>query len=102
MRLLAAVLLVVALILVGCATHRGPVRTTEPARHDGGDRAAAAVSNLWYVPGRAIVCGASAVLSGAIMTLTLGHSYDDATQIMRGGCSGPWTVQPTDIRRARH
>ena len=94
-------LVVVALLVAGCATHQEAARVGEPPPRDAGDgRGAAALANVWYVPGRAIVCGASAVLSGLIMTLTLGHSYDDAAQIMHGGCSGPWTVQPADVRRA--
>jgi len=91
-------LLVVALLVAGCVTQRAAGRAAEPPRHDGGLRTAAAIANVWYVPGRALVCGASAVLSGVIMTLTLGHSSDDAAQIMYGGCGGPWTVQPSDVR----
>lgn len=91
-------LLVAALLVAGCATQQPPARVAGPPPAAPGARTAATIANVWYVPGRAIVCGASAVLSGIIMTLTFGHSYDDAAQIMYGGCSGPWTVQPADVR----
>lgn len=89
-----------AVLLVGCATHQPP-RLVDRPPEDPGPQTGAAVANVWYVPGRAIVCGASAVLSGFIMTITLGHSYDDAAQIMRGGCRGPWTVRPSDVRETQ-
>jgi hypothetical protein len=34
------------------------------------------------------------------MTLTLGQSYDSASELMHGGCSGPWIVRSADIRQA--
>jgi hypothetical protein len=55
---------------------------------------------FWYVPGRALICGASALLAGAAMTLTLGQSYEDASQLMHGGCGGLWTVDAEDVREA--
>ena len=95
---------VVALVLIaglvaGCAAHR------PPAPPDGGagaadDAVGAVMADIWYVPGRALLCGSSAVIAGLIMTLTLGQSYDSASELMHGGCSGPWTVRSADIRQA--
>lgn len=90
-----AVSVVLAMTLAGCAMH-GPAR---PQALDD-DRLGADVANVWYVPGRGIVCATSALLSGAVMLVTLGHSYDDASLMMHGGCSGPWTVTGQDIRNA--
>jgi len=39
-------------------------------------------------------------LAGAALTLTLGQVYEDASQIMHGGCAGPWTVEAEEIREA--
>ena len=90
---------VTAILFVGCATHQP--RTAEPGPPPAGDdRAGSVVANLWYVPGRALVCGGSAIAAGVIMTVTFGQSYDAASELMHGGCSGPWIVRPADIRQA--
>jgi hypothetical protein len=34
------------------------------------------------------------------MTLTLGQSYEDASQLMHGGCGGLWIVDAEDVREA--
>lgn len=58
----------------------------------------AVAANICHVPGRALICGASALLAGAALTLTLGQVYEDASQIMHGGCAEPWTVAAEEIR----
>jgi hypothetical protein len=68
--------------------------------HSGAYGTGAAIANIWYVPGRALVCGGTVLIAATVMTLTLGHSYDDASRVARGGCSGPWLVQRKDIRQA--
>ena len=93
MRARAAVSLVVAMMLAGCAVH-GPTRPQPLAD----DAQGADVANAWYAPGRAITCGTGAVVAGIIMTLTFGNAYDDASQFMHGACSGPWTLGAQDIR----
>jgi hypothetical protein len=89
------IVLLTVTLLTGCATHHRVDRS--PAADD---RLGAAVANVWYVPGRALICGASALLAGATMTLTFGQSYEDAAQMMHGGCGGPWTVEAEDVREA--
>jgi hypothetical protein len=76
--------LITVVTLSGCATH-GPARP-QPLADDG---AGAVAANFWYAPGRGIICGTSAFLSG---------SYGAASELMHGGCSGPWTVSDQDIR----
>jgi hypothetical protein len=90
-----AVALVLAVTLSGCAVH-GPAR---PQVMDD-DRIGADAANVAYVPGRGIVCATSAIISAAVMVVTFGHSYDDASLLMHGGCSGPWTVKADEIRNA--
>jgi hypothetical protein len=83
----------------GCAAHRPPAPADgRTAATD--DSVGAAVADIWYVPGRALLCGGSAVMAGLVMTLTMGQSYDSASELMHGGCSGPWIVRPADIRQA--
>jgi hypothetical protein len=85
-----------AVLLTGCAVH---TKSGEP-RVQMDDHVGAGVANVWYVPGRALVRGGSAVLAGVVMTLTLGQSYDSASELMHGGCSGPWKIGPREIREA--
>jgi hypothetical protein len=83
----------------GCAAHRPPAPADgRTAATD--DSVGAVVADIWYVPGRALLCGGSAVMAGLVMTLTMGQSYDSASELMHGGCSGPWIVRPADIRQA--
>src|SRR5690348_57208 len=92
-------LLLVPLLLGACASHRPPPRAEgpEPA---GDDAAGSVAANIVYVPGRALICGFSAFSAGVVMLVTLGQSYADASELMHGGCSGPWLVRPRDIRDA--
>ena len=82
-------------LLAGCAMHH-----TTDRRPAADDRVGATVANLWYVPGRALVCGTTAVLTAAAMTLTFGHVHEGASQVMHGACAGPWTVSAEEVREA--
>ena len=99
--------MLVAALVAGCAAHRAPEPAAwrSPTTADGrvlapDDEIGAIAANIWYAPGRALLCGGSATMAGLIMTLTLGQSYDSASALMHGGCSGPWLVRPADIRQA--
>jgi hypothetical protein len=91
--------LLIATFVAGCAVHRPP-EPVDGRQVGTDDSAGAAVANILYVPGRGIVCGASAIVSGVAMLLTLGQDYEGASELMHGGCSGPWLVRPQDIRQA--
>ena len=93
MRHTIVVSLVLAMALTGCAMH-GPARPG-PQADDG---AGAVAANFWYAPGRAVICGTSAIIAASVMTMTLGQAYDSASELMHGGCSGPWTVNDQDVR----
>jgi len=87
-----------AILIVGCASHRAPA----PANGyvvDTDDEIGSIAANIWYAPGRALICGLGAISAGLVMTLTLGQSYEEASQLMHGGCSGPWIVGASDIRQ---
>jgi len=58
------------------------------------------VANVWYTPGRALLCAGTAIIAGTVMTVTVGQSYESASELMHGGCSGPWIVRPADVRQA--
>jgi hypothetical protein len=96
-------LLVVVLIgtaLSGCAMHQKPPLAATARAPGPDDRAGAVAANILYVPGHGLVCGGSAVLSGVAMLITFGHAYEAASQLMHGGCSGPWVLRASDIRQA--
>jgi hypothetical protein len=59
--------------------------------------AAAVVSDLFYVPGKAVVCGVSGVLWVATMALTFGTLYQEAADFVKGGC-GVWVLTGQDIK----
>jgi hypothetical protein len=90
-RLMSAVLAIV--MLSGCAAH---VATQPQPLAD--DRLGAGVADAWYVPGKALACGGAALLSAVTMTVTFGLEYETASQIMHGGCSGPWVASPQVVR----
>ena len=92
---LVSFMLVTALV-AGCATHQPRVAGDRTPAGD--DEVGAVAANIWYAPGRALICGGGGLLAGLIMTMTLGQSYEEASQIMHGGCSGPWIVGAGDIR----
>jgi hypothetical protein len=86
-------------LTAGCAVHTppAPVDARTPAADD---EAGSTASNILYAPGRGLLCGSSAVMAGLVMVVTLGQSYDTASELMHGGCSGPWVVRPSDVRQA--
>jgi len=99
--------MLVAALVAGCAAHRSaaPAAWDSPTTADGrvlatDDEVGAIGANIWYAPGRALLCGGSGIMAGLLMTLTLGQSYESASELMHGGCSGPWIVRPVDIRQA--
>jgi hypothetical protein len=92
-------LMFVTTIIGGCATH-GALGPTNGRVPNTDDEIGSIAANVWYVPGRALLCGFGAVSAGVILTLTLGQSYEKASQLMHGGCSGPWTVDASGIRQA--
>jgi hypothetical protein len=93
MRILSVVL--IGVLAAGCAAH---VATKPQPAVD--DAVGASMADVWYVPGRALACVGAAALSVVTMTVTFGQEYETASEIMHGGCSGPWLVRPQEIRDA--
>ena len=91
--------LVGATLLGACATHQPPPPADGriPAADD---EVGSVAANILYAPGRALLCGYSGLSAGLLMILTLGQSYDDASELMHGGCSGPWLLRASNIRQA--
>ena len=100
--------MLVSALVAGCAAHRPPAPTEwrSPTTADGraiatDDEVGAVIANIWYAPFHALfICPASAIMAGLVMTITMGQSYEAASELMHGGCSEPWIVRPADIRQA--
>ncbi len=93
-RFVATLLVVVS---IGASTLEA--RAADPSSDDeAGSTAAAVVSDLFYVPGKAVVCGVSGVLWVATMALTFGALYQEAADFVRGGCGGKWVLTGQDIK----
>lgn len=95
--------LLVSSFLVGACAPRSwaedPSQATDAS--GAGATAAAAVSDIFYVPGKAIVCGVSGVLWVATMALTFGQLYQESTDFVKGGCGGQWVLTGEDIKPAK-
>jgi hypothetical protein len=63
-----------------------------------GATAAAVASNVFYVPGKAIVCGLSGLGWVIAMTLTFGALYQESADFVKGGCGGQWVLTGEDIK----
>ena len=86
--------LLVFSFLIGTCAAQGWAEDTSQAKDaaDSGSPAAAAVSNVIYVPGKAIVCGMSGVLWTVAMLLTFGALYQESADFVKGGCGGQWVL----------
>jgi hypothetical protein len=66
-----------------------------------GDRVRADFMNVIYVPGKALTCGAGALVSTWIMLVSLGSAYRDAVSFYDEGCGGKWALSPYDVMGRR-
>ena len=93
--------LLVCSFLIGACAAQGWADDTSQAKDtaDSGSPAAAAVSNIIYVPGKAIVCGVSGVLWTATMLLTFGALYQESADFVKGGCGGQWVLTSDSFKQ---
>ena len=96
-----AVLLVPLLIATGAPTTWAGETPGSKEPPSAGATAAAAVSDVFYVPGKAMVCGMSGALWIATMALTFGALYQEAADFVKGGCGGKWVLTGEDIKPAQ-
>ena len=94
-RSIAAVLI---LVLVVTGTTVVSAADTSPTTSPEGATAAAVVGDIFYVPGKAIVCGLSGLGYVIAMTLTFGALYQESTDFVKGGCGGQWVLTGEDIK----
>jgi hypothetical protein len=58
----------------------------------------AAIANVVYVPGKAILCGLGSVTGFGILVVTFGSGYRAASGIAHEGCAGRWFLRGDDLR----
>ena len=63
----------------------------------GGATAAAVVSDLIYVPGKAGTCVLSGALWTAAMVITGGTIYKEAGNFVHCACTGKWVIKGEDM-----
>jgi hypothetical protein len=98
---LLSVLLVVTLLAPGILAPPAAVAQSETGDHDGAYAAGAVAVNVFYVPGRAIMCGLGTAFGVVFLGLTFGSAYRQAKFFFEEGCvEGPWVLDGDDLRRA--
>jgi hypothetical protein len=90
-----------ALLLIGMGVPAGWADEKSKEPPSAGANAAAAVADVFYVPGKTVVCGVSGALYIATMALTFGALYQEATDFVKGGCGGKWVLTGADIKPAQ-
>ncbi len=89
----------IAALLVSLITATtAPTSWADPEPVSPGQNAAAAVSDVFYVPGKAIVCGVSGALWIGAMAITFGTLYQESTDFVKGACGGKWVLTGKDIK----
>lgn len=58
----------------------------------------AGFANMFYVPGKFIVCGLGVAVGGALLAVTFGTAYKAAAAVGKEGCGGKWVLRGDDLR----
>jgi hypothetical protein len=83
---------------------RMPEQATEPLPPDSRDSHAAAynvgagIANVFYIPGKCVLCAAGVGVGVFIMLITIGSQPRPAAYFAREGCGGRWILRGNDIR----
>ncbi len=81
-----------------------PVASGEEAQESVGSRfaygAGSTILTVVHVPLKAALCGTTAVMSGIAYLLTFGsrHVAKDASDTLKGVCTGPYIITPQRLR----
>ena len=87
------------LLLNGCLPPPAWAQSAPPATEEprGGHGAIVGVTNVAYVPGKAVACTLSVGFWGVLMAVSLGGFYKDAAVVLHEGCGGKWTLKAKDF-----
>jgi hypothetical protein len=90
---LACIVLTVSCIPCSWAEDAPPTQSGP----DGGAIAAAVVSDIIYVPGKAGACVLSGALWTVAMIITAGVCYKECGNFVHGVCTGKWVIRGEDM-----
>ncbi len=97
--LLGLVLLVAVQAPISEAGAQSPPPAPPPAEASDAQWVAAVFANLLYVPIKgAVICPLSGVGWALVLVLSGGTHYNDATQLVHGGCGGKWVLRGEDMQ----
>lgn len=57
-----------------------------------GQKVGAGFMNVFYVPGKVILCGLGTVTATALLAVTFGSGYRPAARVFDEGCGGDWVI----------
>jgi hypothetical protein len=69
-------------------------RTAETAAYNAG----AIVADVFYIPGKALLCGLGGMVGIAILIISIGSAPRPAAYFAREGCGGKWVLTGDDLR----
>jgi len=72
--------------------------STAPTESTTGYEVGAGLANVFYVPGKFILCGVGIGVGGALLALTFGTAYKAAAAVGKEGCGGKWALTGDDLR----
>ncbi len=58
----------------------------------------AGVANVFYVPGKAVLCGLGGMVGVFVMIVSVGSAPKTAAGFAREGCGGKWILTGEDLR----
>lgn len=58
----------------------------------------AAIANVFYIPGKGILCGAGVASGVFVMLISVGSAPRTAAYFAREGCGGSWILTGDDLR----
>ena len=93
MAIILAVALTVSYIPSSWAEDASPAQDNV----DGGSIAAAAVSDIIYIPGKTTTCALSGALWTVAMMFTLGNCYKQCGNFVHDHCTGKWVIKGEDM-----
>jgi hypothetical protein len=75
-------------------------QTVTPDRYSPAYDVGAVLADVFYIPGKAVLCAIGFSVGITLLAITVGNGYRAATAIGREGCGGKWVLTGKDLRPA--
>jgi hypothetical protein len=82
------------------ASQSDMTQTVTPDRYNPAYDAGAVLADVFYIPGKAVLCAIGFSVGITLLAITVGSGYRAATAIGREGCGGKWVLTGKDLRPA--